>query len=310
MQKQPAERDESATVVALIKGAVPERADEIAGLWAKYAPAIQVAPSRQGTTMEADKEKIRFDVKTTEAFWLVGFCAWRSIETYSPAVVLGPLAQVTLDQFLLRDGALPQFEIDYKGRLAMAQAIIDGKDTDFSKWPPDVPRPQADRGCLANEQERMAFDLVALSLAAALLHEFRHVMFLQDDSNPSTLPEEEIACDVWARSFLTDRLAGYAKSHAHAYQAVLTKRAMGMALSAVVIHAITPAHVHWGNGQYPPLTERIAALIGNVKVPEDSSFWIFSAGLLIGLMRQAHRPMDFVPRSPRHIVEELLARLR
>jgi hypothetical protein len=146
MQKLAAETDEGATVVALIGGAVPERADEIAELWAKYAPSVEVVPSRQGTTMEAEKEKIRFDLKTIEAFWLVGFSAWRSIETYSPAVVLGSSAQVTVDQFLSHD-------------------------------------------------------------------------------------------------------------------------------------------------------------------PANSYFWTFTAGLLIGLMRQAHRPMDFIPRSPRHIVEELLSRL-
>lgn len=309
MQKLAAETDEGATVVALIGGAVPERADEIAELWAKYAPSVEVVPSRQGTTMEAKKEKIRFDLKTIEAFWLVGFSAWRSIETYSPAVVLGPSAQLTVDQFLSHDAALPQFEIDYKGRLAMAQSIIGGKDTDFSNWPPDLPRPQADRERLANQQERVAFDLVALSLATALLHEFRHVMFLQNGNKPSTLREEEIACDVWARGFLTGKLAGYAKSHDHEYQAVLTKRAMGMALSAVVLHAMTPSHVHWGNAQYPPLADRIAALIGNVSLPENSYFWTFTAGLLIGLMRQAHRPMDFILWSPPHIVEELLSRL-
>jgi hypothetical protein len=155
----------------------------------------------------------------------------------------------------------------------------------------------------------VAFDLVASSLAAALLHEFRHVMYLQEGSNPRSLPEEKLACDVWARSFLTDKLAGYAESHGHDYHAVLTRRAMAMALSAVVVHAITPTHVHWGNGQYPPLADRIAALIGNVRLAEDSHFWTFTACLLIGMMRQAHRPLDFIPRSPRHIVEELLIRL-
>lgn len=310
MQEKAGEQGDGAVVFELIRGAVPERADEIAALWAQYAPAVEVAPSRQGLTMEADKEKIRFDVKTAEIFWLIGFSAWRSIETYTPVVVLGPSAQVPIDEFLARDEALPEFERDYKARLAMAQSIIAGKDTDFYKWPTDVPRPQADRERLANEQEKVVFDLAALALATAFFHEFRHVMFLRDGSTPSTLPEEEIACDVWARGFLTDKLAAYAKAHRHDYQSVLTKRAMAIALSAVVVHTITPSAVHWGNAQYPPMADRIEALIGNVKLSDGAPFWIFTACLLIGLMRQAHRPLDFVPRSPRHIVEELLARFR
>jgi hypothetical protein len=68
-------------------------------------------------------------------------------------VVLGPLAQITLDQFLSQDAELPQFEIEYRGRLAMAQAIIGGRDMDFTNWPPDVPLPQADWERLANSRK-------------------------------------------------------------------------------------------------------------------------------------------------------------
>jgi hypothetical protein len=310
MQDDSTKHGDRAVVVKLLAGAVPERDDEITALWEQYDPAVEVAPSRQGVTMEADKMKIRFDIKIVEIFWLVSFSAWRSIETYSPVVVLGPIAQVPIDEFLARDEGLPEFERDYKGRLATAESIITGKALDFSKWPSDVPKPDADRERLANAQEKVVFDLTALALATAFLHEFRHVMFLNDPKNkPSTLPEEEIACDVWARGFLTDKLAAYAKAHGHDYQIVLTKRAMAIALSAVVIHAITPSQVHWGNAQYPPIADRIDALIGNVRLPDESPFWLFTACLLIGIMRQAHRPLDFVPRGAREIVEELLARV-
>lgn len=192
----------------------------------------------------------------------------------------------------------------------MAKSIITGKDPDFSKWPSDVPRPHADRERLANAQDKMAFDLAALALATAFLHELRHVIFLNEpDKKPAALVEEEIASDVWARSFLTNKLADYATAHGHDYQIVLTKRAITMALSAIVIHAITPLQVHWRNAQYPPMADRIAALMGNVGLSDESRFWDYTACLLIGIFRQTHRRLDFVPRSARHIVEELLARL-
>jgi len=52
----------------------------------------------------------------------------------------------------------------------------------------------------------VAFDLVCRSVAFAFLHEFRHVMYCADNSAPSTLPEEEIACDVWARDEIVEML--------------------------------------------------------------------------------------------------------
>jgi hypothetical protein len=55
-------------VLHLLRGAVPERADEISGLWTKYAPAVEVALSTTGTTMNANRHRVRFDTKTIDLF--------------------------------------------------------------------------------------------------------------------------------------------------------------------------------------------------------------------------------------------------
>ena len=70
---------------------------------------------------------------------------------------------------------------------------------------------------------------------------------------------------------------------------------MGIALAAVIIHAMTPTHAHWGNRQY---------------LPPGSSFWPFTACLLITLMRQEGRPLDIIAYSNQEMVEALLDRLR
>lgn len=307
MSEPPADRD---VLIKLLEAAVPERTDEVSRHWDMYNPEVEVAPDKQGITMNADSRRIQFSAKTIEIFWLLGFSAWRSIETYAPAIVLASLAGITIDAALGRDLALPQFERDFKERLVAAQSIMNGTQTDFRSWPPDIPKPESDRDRMQDPQHQAAFDLVCLALAFSFLHEFRHVMLLNDGETPSERPEEEILCDVWAREFLTAKLAAYAKTRGHTYDQVLTKRAMGIALGVTILHAITPAHSHWGNGDYPPIADRIEALIGNTKLPDDSYFWIFSASLLTGLMRQAHKALDFVPLSPRKTVEELLARLR
>jgi hypothetical protein len=54
-----------------------------------------------------------------------------------------------------------------------------------------------------------------------------------DGRRHDDLREEEMACDVWAREFMTVKLAAYAQDHAHRYREVLRKRLMGFALAAL-----------------------------------------------------------------------------
>ena len=297
-------------ILHLLRGAVPERADEISGLWSRYGHAVEVAPSGKGVTMNADATRIRFDTKTIDFFWLIGFSAWCAIEVYSPALVLATVTGMPLDQALNVDTERGQYEFDYRQRVASAQSLIAVEETADISWPADIPEPTADRDGLADNQHKAAFDLVALALAFALLHEFRHVMYCADNDAPSTLPEEEIACDTWAREYMTSGLAAYAREHGHHYAQVHQKRAMGMALAAMIIHTMTPTHAHWGNRQYPPIAERLTAMISGYSLPAGSSFWPLTACLLIALMRQENRPLDIVANSNQEMVAILLDRLR
>lgn len=304
------EASDRTIVLHLLRGAVPERADEISALWRQYGHDVEVAPDAKGVTMNADASRIEFDTKTIDVFWLFGFSAWRAIEVYSPALVIATMTGMSLDQALNIDAQRGQYELDYKQRIASAQSLIAAKRTPDVSWPADIPEPTADRQGLGDIQHKTVFDLVALALAFALLHEFRHVMYCADDSAPSTLPEEEIGCDNWAREFMTSGLAVYAKAHGHNYAQVQQKRAMGTALAAVIIHAMTPTHAHWGNRQYPPIAERLTAMVGGCNLPPASPFWPFTACLLIALMRQENRPLDLVAHSNQEMVEALLDRLR
>jgi Peptidase U49 len=156
----------------------------------------------------------------------------------------------------------------------------------------------------------VAFDLTALALAYALLHEFSHVKLLAEKAQPDTLPEEELACDVWARHFMTAKLAAYAQAHGHSYEAVTQKRAMGLALAATIIHAITSTAAQWGNSQYPPLSDRIEAIVAGFNLSSHSPFWLFTACLLNGVMRQERRLLDIVGQTPQEVAEALIARTR
>ena len=305
-----AEPSDRTIILHLLRGAVPERADEISGLWSRYGHAVDVASGAEGMTMNADARRIQIDTKTIDFFWLFGFSAWHAIEVYSPALVLATITGMPLDQALSVYAERGPFELDYRQRIASAQSLIGAKQTGDISWPADLSMPTPDRESLGDVQHMAAFDLVAFALAFSLLHEFKHVMFCADNSAPSTLPEEEIACDTYARDFMTSGLAAYAKKHGHNFAEVQQKRAMGIALAAVIIHAMTPAHAHWGNRQYPPIAERLTAMISGYSLPAGSSFWLFTACLLIALMRQENRPLDIIANSNQEMVEMLLDRLR
>lgn len=282
-------------VKALLIGATPERKEEIEDLWDCYAPNVYVVEDARGVNISARKGRIQFDHKTLEAIWLLGFNGWRSIETYSPAIILAGITGGSLEDTLRADDELASFEMDYKSRSNSARSIIEEQSSVHITWPHDVPRPEADRETLSSHQEMAAFDLVCLATAYVFLHELRHVKFLSDGDCPADRREEEIACDVWARSFLTDKVGSYAQSVGQAFSRVLDKRSMGIALGAMILHEITPESARWGTSEYPPITTRIQAMISGSPLAKESHYWLFTACLLVGIFRQAHRPMSMRP---------------
>ena len=163
MTTEPTDRT---IVLHLLRGAIPERADEISGLWSRYGHAVEVAPSTKGVTMNADASRIKFDTKTIDFFWLLGFSVWRAIEVYSPALLLATATGMPLDQALGVDAERGQYEFDYKQRVASAQSLIAAEQTADISWPADVPEPTADRDGLRDDQHKAVFDLVAKTARA------------------------------------------------------------------------------------------------------------------------------------------------
>lgn len=294
----------------LIYGALPERRAEFAELWNRYSPAIEVVPDGAGVTMNANKRRIRFDLKTLDAFWLIGFSAWHAIETYAPHIVVAMITQTSVESVIRDDDELGQLEQDYKHRLRLAKALLAGDDQGGVQWPTDIPKPTDDRAALRNDQERVAFDLTLLAAAYVFLHEFRHVMLDRDEQHPDSFPEEEISCDVWARGMLLDKVAIYAEEHNHNYQEVLYKRAAAMVIACVILQTITDEWAQWGTNEYPSVGERMAVLIKDVALSAGSGFWVVAASVLVGVMRETHQSIELIPRSVPDLVNDLIERRR
>ena len=92
--------------------------------------------------------------------------------------------------------------------------------------------------------------------------------------------------------------------------AAMSAAAAVIALAAVTIHAMTPRHAHWGGGDYPPIGARLEAMIGGHNLPEESIFWPFTACLLISLLRQNGRRLDYQGGSYRSLAITLLHELQ
>lgn len=294
-------------IQSLMKGAVPERANEIDALCSRYHPQVVVVGNRPGITLDATRERIEFAPKTVDVFWLIGFSGWRAIECYSPHVILSATYGKTLQELFDEDGELPEVERAYKERLTAARNLIEQRDSHATPWPDDLPRPVSIRDALDGDQFRATFDLVLIALAFAFFHEFRHVMLDFDKARPSERREEELQCDVWAREFMTAKLEGYALNHKHGYHEVLRKRSMGLALAALILHEITPKHGI--NPHYFSIKTRLTTLLAETKLPDNDHFWRFVAALLVGIFRREHHAFAPPPMAARQLADHLLVLL-
>ena len=288
----------------IMKAAVPERAEEVRELWARYHPRVSIVEDRPGITLDATKDRIEFNPKTMGVFWLIGFSGWRAIECYAPHVLLSGTCGKSLHVLFEDDDELADVELAYRERLATARNLIEQRDANAVSWPDDLPRPAPNRDALESVQHKAAYDLVMLATAFAFFHEFRHVMLDSDRVRPIERQEEELQCDVWAREFMTAKLASYASDNGHDYHEVLGKRSMGLALAALILHEITPKYGF--NPHYFSIKTRLTTLLRNTRLPDESHFWAFLASLLVGVFRREHHAFALPPLPARLLAEELL----
>lgn len=282
-------------VERLLVSAAPERADELRELWSKYDPAFYVNPDCSRLICKAGKDHIDFTHQTLRHDWLLAFAAWKAFCAYIPVIGAAALTDRTLSPDLLhQDDGLSAAEELFEELVYSAREVRHADSVDDIPWPKGVPLPVADGSNLKSE-DRLTFQLLCFATAAVFVHELRHVRFAQDGSRPAQAPDEERACDAAAREFLLSRAGEYAKSMGESLDKVLSKRAMGLALAAFIIHEATPAIGHAGSETHPPSADRFEELIGKATVAEDADCWAFASALLLAALRRARR-FDFVVR--------------
>lgn len=90
-------------VLHLLRGAVPERANELSSLFKKYQANVAIMPNETGMTMRANKDGIKFSLNDVDVIWLFSFSAWRAIETYAPSIVGAEIGGLEVGAVLQQD---------------------------------------------------------------------------------------------------------------------------------------------------------------------------------------------------------------
>jgi hypothetical protein len=134
-------------------------------------------------------------------------------------------------------------------------------------------------------------------------------MLDNEKRRPKDRREEELACDVWARDFMTAKVDAYARLKGHDYHEVLRLRSMGFGLAALILHEITPVWNHGGSEDYFSVATRMEAILNNTPLPDHDHFWNFTASLLLGIFRQNHSPVDAPSVSAKELTRYLIGKL-
>lgn len=272
----------------IVEQTVPERKEEIEGLWHRYQPPLHEVGDIEGVKLEADADGIRFARKDLQCLWLLGFSAWKSVALYSPAILLAALQNDTVLNILGQDDDASALERDYFERMRAVEKFVAERSVDPDHWPPDIPEPVIQRSELNDNEGRMMFDVVNYATAGIFLHELRHVMFRRDKNGPKPYSDEERQCDAFALDVMIAKLADHAEAAKIEYATLLSKRAFGLAVMALFLQIITPVWERGGSKDYPPLGERLYKLLQIPVQDEHDHYWMFVACVSLAEARRAH----------------------
>jgi hypothetical protein len=304
---QPIDRDK---IDRIIVASAPERESDWKELCASYKPSFYLLPDKTGVTFQARGTNIEFDSKTLGWIWLLGFAAWRAFCLYAPYLWLRWTDEaVFADRTRRADPGYREAEAAYDIIRYVTRDLPKLNNlSESTGWPNGVPHRQADKAGF-DIQQQVSFDLTMIATAYMLLHEVRHVMFNVDGTSLSRR-EEEMACDAFARDFILDKVDCYVKKSGDPVSEVLMKRAVGIALGAYIVLEFTPTQAIFGDREYPPIADRLDALIAKIPAHVRHDFWIFMGSLLIAIIRGRNASASIPSGDGRELCLALIETLR
>jgi hypothetical protein len=300
--------DPNTALKDLLVAAAPEQKLHLEGILRQYDLEVLVEPNSSDANLAATPGRIKFDNKTMQVYWLLGFAGWRVIECYTPAIIASLCGLGSLHDCLHSDTGLSELEGRYRERVHLARALLRATNTDRFEWPAEVPAVGTERNELA-PQDQATHDLTLISTAFAFLHELRHVIFFRDGAPPARA-EEELSCDVWARDFLTARVGEYARTNGTSYERVLRKRSIASALGLLTLYETSDRWGDAGTEHYPPIADRMNAAMRGTPLQPNDPFWVYYAAVLVAILRHRNRAFDAAGASAMDYCEALVEEIR
>ncbi len=266
-------------VKRLVLAAAPERESEFENLWSEFTPQIEFIQDKEGFSLEAGAfDIIIFNHKSMSHLWILGFAAQYALHAYSPYLVLSQILKlsITSKSFTDHDETI-QIINKAKGLIGKTLELNQHYSIDDFQWPEGVPEPSD--GKPSDVDGSMVFDLLCMGGAYCFLHEIRHLML---KSNSSVTPhDEEMECDLFAREFLLAEIDNYSKASGFPIDAVKTKRAMSIGVTALLLLVLTPKRKWGGSLSHPSIVNRISELTNYLNLTDDNYFWTYLSCILL-----------------------------
>lgn len=294
------------TLLALLSGSVPERREEIATIFDDHVSGVEVLPDTTSSQISTHGRTIRFSFKDLDRCWIIGFSCASALPCYGAQLQVAYKTGQVIDDVIDGDAELYAREGDFKDALHTAQQFLAASDMSLVPWPPSIPRPLPDRTSLKDSFEMVIYDLTLMGTAFVMLHEVRHAIIRSSNIQFPALRDEENDCDVWAKSFLIEKYDSFARLYGHDHSLSLSKRAMGLAVGALIIHEFTPREQRSGGPLYFSVGDRLRTLLGDLDLSDDDNFWPWAAALLVGIYRRDQRKLPYAGLTPKNLTKALL----
>jgi Peptidase U49 len=237
----------------ILEGVAPERKQELAQLWTRYAPKFSVVENAGDAglfvMMGGCYRDVWFNPRAMRAFWLTSFIAWEGYRAVAESVNDD---NIDLARFRRMIDCLLQ--------------ILTENDPEAIPLPGGVPAPGSYPDDAAFPQERATAELATFATGWAFLHELRHIQHQQDGTGAgaeATREEyysEEFSCDEYATRFLLDQIDTFAASEKAASGLVRQKRELGIYFALFAMALIEPQKASESD-THPAMQDRINRVV-------------------------------------------------
>lgn len=266
----------------LLRGAAPERYDEIKAHWGEQADRVRLLETEE-FLLQHIFGTVQTTPKTLDALWLMGFAVWKAVEAYAGVIWLLAAKGADFDPSVVAQ--LPgQDEADEAFERALGHVrdlLASASPADFT-WPADVPTPDWE---ITDPSQIAARDLVYIAGAYVILHELGHHRIAKSECAIAHDLREERLCDAYARKMLLDGTGTFAASTGDPEHLVRAKRLLGILLAKLLIVTVTPRDRWTVSADHEPVRRRLFRVLRYAKEPLPTWFWDTAAALLAAFAR-------------------------